>query len=378
MNNFSPPIGEFAPQESPVNNIDNKIGLKKTSTKIGVFMIIVFTLPIIGSVFLGLLMAILGDNAPAFLFHESFNFIFSFIFAYALPILILIGLVGYPRFSRVHPLYPGSQYSMVQSIKLFPFAWVTTMGVNLFTITLFKYLSIWFGIPESTNPIDSMVPTSTTGWIIAAIYICICAPIFEEIFYRRIILGSLRRYGDTFAIVISAILFGAMHGNFSQFFYAFALGLIYGYIVVRSNSIMPAILLHALNNSISTFALYISSNERIASIGKNSDVLSLTEQEMALAGLLGLFVIALIGFVVLGLIQLIKYTITYIIARSKKTHISFLFNNVEGLTQKQKYGIFFSRPTIIITIVLIVLTFAVALYSSAINEFLISIQQQIS
>ena len=378
MNNFSPPIGEFAPQESPVNNIDNKIGLKKTSTKIGVFMIIVFTLPIIGSVFLGLLMAILGDNAPAFLFHESFNFIFSFIFAYALPILILIGLVGYPRFSRVHPLYPGSQYSMVQSIKLFPFAWVTTMGVNLFTITLFKYLSIWFGIPESTNPIDSMVPTSTTGWIIAAIYICICAPIFEEIFYRRIILGSLRRYGDTFAIVISAILFGAMHGNFSQFFYAFALGLIYGYIVVRSNSIMPAILLHALNNSISTFALYISSNERIASIGKNSDVLSLTEQEMALAGLLGLFVIALIGFVVLGLIQLIKYTITYIIARSKKTHISFLFNNVEGLTQKQKYGIFFSRPTIIITIVLAVLTFAVALYSSAINEFLISIQQQIS
>lgn len=378
MNNFSPPIGEFAPQESPVNNIDNKIGLKKTSTKIGVFMIIVFTLPIIGSVFLGLLMAILGDNAPAFLFHESFNFIFSFIFAYALPILILIGLVGYPRFSRVHPLYPGSQYSMVQSIKLFPFAWVTTMGVNLFTITLFKYLSIWFGIPESTNPIDSMVPTSTTGWIIAAIYICICAPIFEEIFYRRIILGSLRRYGDTFAIVISAILFGAMHGNFSQFFYAFALGLIYGYIVVRSNSIMPAILLHALNNSISTFALYISSNERIASIGKNSDVLSLTEQEMALAGLLGLFVIALIGFVVLGLIQLIKYTITYIIARSKKTHISFLFNNVEGLTQKQKYGIFFSRPTIIITIVLAVLTFTVALYSSAINEFLISIQQQIS
>ena len=378
MNNFSPPIGEFAPQESPVNNIDNKIGLKKTSTKIGVFMIIVFTLPIIGSVFLGLLMAILGDNAPAFLFHESFNFIFSFIFAYALPILILIGLVGYPRFSRVHPLYPGSQYSMVQSIKLFPFAWVTTMGVNLFTITLFKYLSIWFGIPESTNPIDSMVPTSTTGWIIAAIYICICAPIFEEIFYRRIILGSLRRYGDTFAIVISAILFGAMHGNFSQFFYAFALGLIYGYIVVRSNSIMPAILLHALNNSISTFALYISSNERIASIGKNSDVLSLTEQEMALTGLLGLFVIALIGFVVLGLIQLIKYTITYIIARSKKTHISFLFNNVEGLTQKQKYGIFFSRPTIIITIVLAVLTFAVALYSSAINEFLISIQQQIS
>ncbi len=378
MNNFSPPIREFAPQESPVNNIDNKIGLKKTSTKIGVFMIIVFTLPIIGSVFLGLLMAILGDNAPAFLFHESFNFIFSFIFAYALPILILIGLVGYPRFSRVHPLYPGSQYSMVQSIKLFPFAWVTTMGVNLFTITLFKYLSIWFGIPESTNPIDSMVPTSTTGWIIAAIYICICAPIFEEIFYRRIILGSLRRYGDTFAIVISAILFGAMHGNFSQFFYAFALGLIYGYIVVRSNSIMPAILLHALNNSISTFALYISSNERIASIGKNSDVLSLTEQEMALTGLLGLFVIALIGFVVLGLIQLIKYTITYIIARSKKTHISFLFNNVEGLTQKQKYGIFFSRPTIIITIVLAVLTFAVALYSSAINEFLISIQQQIS
>ncbi|NMB30980.1 MAG: CPBP family intramembrane metalloprotease [Clostridiales bacterium] len=378
MNNFSPPIGEFAPQESSTINIDNKTELKKISTKIGVFMIVVFTLPIIGSVLLGILMAILGDYTPNFLFHESFNFVFSFIFAYALPIIILIALLGYPRFSRVHPLYPGSQYNMMQSIKLFPFAWVTTMGINLFTIKLFEYLSRWFGIPESTNPIDSMVPTTTSGWVIAVIYICICAPIFEEIFYRRIILGSLRRYGDTFAIVISAILFGIMHGNFSQFFYAFALGLIYGYIVIRSNSILPAILLHALNNSISTFALYISSNEKISSIGEKSSDLSLTDEELALTGLLGIFIIALIGFVILGLIQLIKYVITYIIARTKKTHISYLFDDAEGLTQKQRYGIFFSRPTIIITIVLAVLTFLIALYSSAINEFLISIQQKIS
>lgn len=378
MNNFYSPIDEFTPHESPVINIDNKLGLKKLSTKIGVFMIVVFTLPTIGSILVGFLMAILGDYTPALFFHESFNFIFSFIFAYALPFLILIGLLGYPRFSRVHPLYPGSQYDMAQSIKLFPFAWVTTMGINLFTVTLFEYLSKWLGIPEVVNPIESMIPTTTMGWVIAVIYICICAPIFEEIFYRRIILGSLRRYGDTFAIVISAILFGIMHGNFSQFFYAFALGLIYGYIVVRSNSIIPAIILHALNNSISTFALYISSNENIISISEKAPGLSLSEQELALTGLLGIFMIALIGFVILGLIQLIKYIVTYIVARSKKKHISFLFDDVEGLTQKQKYGIFFSRPTVIITIILAVITFLVALYSSVINEYLISFQQQIS
>lgn len=375
MNNFSSPINEFTPQESTAVIIDNKLGLKKLSTKIGLFMIIVFSIPIIGSLILGSFIAMFGSDVPAFFFHESFDFIFSFIFAYVLPFIVLVGLLGYPRFSRVHPLYPGSQYSIAQSIKLFPFAWVTTMGVNLFTITLFKYLSQWFGIPEVVNPIESLTPTTSSGWVVAFIYICICAPIFEEIFYRRIILGSLRRYGDTFAIVISAILFGAMHGNFSQFFYAFTLGLIYGYIVVRSNSIIPAILLHALNNSISTFALYISSNERIISIGEKTEGLASTEDELILSGLLGLFAIALIGFVVLGIIQLIKYIITYIIARSKKKHISFLFNDVEGLTQKQKYGIFFSRPTVIITIILAVLTFTIALYSSVIQDFLISIQQ---
>lgn len=378
MDNFSTGFDEFTPEETPTINIDNRLGLKKLSTRIGLFMIIVFTLPLIGAILIGVLTAILGGNTPDFMMHESFDFIFSFIFAYAVPFLVLVGLLGYPRYSRVHPLYPGSQYSIMQSVKIFPFAWVTTMGVNLLTIKLFEYLSIWIGIPESTNPIETMVPETTTGWVVAVIYICICAPIFEEVFYRRIILGSLRRYGDTFAIVISAILFGAMHGNFSQFFYAFTLGLIYGYIVIRSNSIIPAILLHALNNAISTFSLYISTNEEILSIGEKSPSIDLTESELLITGLLGIFIIVLIGFVILGLIQLIKYTVTYIIARKKKKHISFRFDNVEGLTQNQKYSIFFSRPTIIITIVLAVLTFLIALYSPLINEFLISVQQQIS
>ena len=64
-------------------------------------------------------------------------------------------------------------------------------------------------------------------------------------------LGSLRRYGDKFAIFMSALLFGILHGNVSQSIFTFILGITFGYMTIKTNSLLPSIIVHMLNNLLS-------------------------------------------------------------------------------------------------------------------------------
>ena len=85
-------------------------------------------------------------------------------------------------------------------------------------------------------------------------------PIIEEIAYRGILLGSLRRYGDKAAIIISALLFGLAHGNMSQFPYSFVLGITIAFFVIKTNSIYTGIFIHFVNNGIATFLEFLTMN----------------------------------------------------------------------------------------------------------------------
>ena len=89
---------------------------------------------------------------------------------------------------------------------------------------------------------------NTASIIMYIIYISIIPPLVEEFAFRGIILGSLRQYGDGFAILVSSVLFGLMHENFGQTSFTFILGLILGFLTVRLNSILPAMIIHFLNN----------------------------------------------------------------------------------------------------------------------------------
>jgi len=76
----------------------------------------------------------------------------------------------------------------------------------------------------------------------------IVAPIAEELFFRKLLIDRLRGYGQRAALVVSASAFGLFHGNFSQVFYAFALGLAFGYIYLKTNRVGYTIALHMMIN----------------------------------------------------------------------------------------------------------------------------------
>ena len=87
------------------------------------------------------------------------------------------------------------------------------------------------------------------------ILICVAAPLLEELMFRRLLMDALRPFGDVVAILYSGIAFGLLHMNFQQLFYAAGVGLIFGYVMVKTNNIWYCIGLHAALNTTSAIIL---------------------------------------------------------------------------------------------------------------------------
>lgn len=100
-------------------------------------------------------------------------------------------------------------------------------------------------MPESPLTNDPLV------LFLYVVNVVLIPPLVEEMMFRGVILQSLRRWGDGFAVLFSAMLFGFYHGNFIQMIFAFLCGLALGYVAVRTNSLLPSILIHAVNNGLS-------------------------------------------------------------------------------------------------------------------------------
>jgi len=95
-------------------------------------------------------------------------------------------------------------------------------------------------------------------WLVLAVTPALC----EETFFRGLMLSGLRRWGPWAAIVITALLFGLLHGSIYRLLPTFLLGLVLGYAVWRSGSLYCSILIHALNNGlIATLVWYSASQE---------------------------------------------------------------------------------------------------------------------
>lgn len=95
------------------------------------------------------------------------------------------------------------------------------------------------------SDIESASSMSTT--LSMFLYASILGPIAEEVVYRGFVMKSLSKYGKGFAIIVSAIFFGLMHGNLMQGVFAFSVGIVLGYVAMEY-SIKWSIAFHICNN----------------------------------------------------------------------------------------------------------------------------------
>lgn len=107
--------------------------------------------------------------------------------------------------------------------------------------------SVGIGItmPEFT------VPETVPGIILYFITMALAPAFIEEMIFRGVIMQSLRRSGDIFALVASSLIFGIFHLNLIQMPYAFIVGLCIGYFVMRTGSLWVGVIIHFINNTVS-------------------------------------------------------------------------------------------------------------------------------
>lgn len=98
----------------------------------------------------------------------------------------------------------------------------------------------------TTNPVQELVMGEQM--LPTFVFVVVVGPIIEEFIFRKQLIDRMHTYGEKTAVFVSALLFGLFHGNLSQFFYAFALGLVFGYLYVRSGKLRYSIGLHMLIN----------------------------------------------------------------------------------------------------------------------------------
>ena len=142
------------------------------------------------------------------------------------------------------------------------------------------------------NPVTEIAMDFTPSMLL---YTCIVGPFMEELMFRGFLLRRSRIFGDRTAVVYTALMFGLMHGNIAQFLYATGIGLIFGYVAVKTNSIRYTVLLHIVVN---TFSTVIAFGETIA-YGIGGNLLSLAY--------LGGVLLTILALVICAVIILIRY-----------------------------------------------------------------------
>lgn len=116
---------------------------------------------------------------------------------------------------------------------------------NLIGLAITAGIGVLKGAPVQNALLN--VVTGGNLWV-TAIFTVLCAPVYEEFLFRKLICDKVIKYGEGCAVVTSGLVFGLFHMNFNQFFYAFFLGCFLAFLYVKTGNLKYTILLHMIIN----------------------------------------------------------------------------------------------------------------------------------
>lgn len=170
---------------------------------------------------------------------------------------------------------------------------LSAVPFGFFICLIGNYVTSWFvtymdmiGIQLSAP--EYSVPSDTVGRIVYAVSIAVVPALVEEFAIRGAVLQPLRKYGDKFAILASALLFAVLHGNLIQAPFALIAGVGIGYAVCITNSVWTGVLIHFCNN------LYSVLTEFMIEDITNEDVLN----QVYMIATVTLYIVSILGSVI--------------------------------------------------------------------------------
>lgn len=183
-------------------------------------------------------------HAPDFANHYLFNWLLSSIpmYAIAMPLSLLFFATCSTKKAPQKKKLTAWNF-----VCIFSLCFAGTYVFNFLGTTVNKLFSELLG-REAVNPIE-LITAQSPMWA-NLLFLVLLAPVFEEIFLRKLVIDRLLPYGELPAILISGVAFGLVHGNFNQLFYAIAVGMIFATVYLHTGSILYTIGMHMLLNLI--------------------------------------------------------------------------------------------------------------------------------
>jgi membrane protease YdiL (CAAX protease family) len=197
-----------------------------------------------------LLMAGAGVLAGVLLAFLRFR-IQDFAASLAISELLAIGLTLLWGFRKTRaPLREVFPFVPIRRVILFPML-LTVIGCIIVLSELDNAVLLVLPIPPRYAVLFSAMMGPRAGFWGPLLALVIVAPLTEELLFRGLILhGFLSRYGVRKAILTSAVLFGAFHLNPWQLLPATVIGMVFGWWLVRTGSLIPCIAGHAVFNGV--------------------------------------------------------------------------------------------------------------------------------
>lgn len=136
----------------------------------------------------------------------------------------------------------------------------------------------------------------STNQVLFFVFSVLCAPLYEELLFRKLLADRAGRDGRKIALVLCGLMFGAFHGNLNQFVYATGLGLFFGFLYIRTGKLRYTVILHMLVN----FMGSIAGTVILKLAGFDTLTSELTEGNIAPGEVLGIYSRHALSLVIVG------------------------------------------------------------------------------
>lgn len=211
---------------------------KKHFSKLGLMYflgtLLVFGLQIAAS-------AIVGVIKPELLSSTSYALLITMIPMYAISMPLMAYLICRIPAGQIEQ----KKMSFGQWLIAFLMCYGAMYVSNLIGVFLTQTIGLIKGSPVTNSILE--IATSSNLWVNFLIMV-ICAPIAEELLFRKLLMDRTIKYGEAVSVLFSGLMFGLFHGNLNQFVYAFTLGVCFGFIYVKTGNIRYSIYLHMVIN----------------------------------------------------------------------------------------------------------------------------------
>ena len=153
----------------------------------------------------------------------------------AMPIAVMLMGKSTVIETRKFDMKPGLFFKLL--LMCLPMMWAGSVFGSMLSMVLSN--------GEATDRVADLA-MQTNIWNV--VFLVIVGPFFEEWLFRKQLIDHTRKYGEKTAILLSGLAFGLFHMNLFQFFYAFLLGLMFGYVYTRTSKLRYSTAMHMIIN----------------------------------------------------------------------------------------------------------------------------------